>query len=132
MIRYLKEHPQVLRGLILGYVVFAGCFAFPISSAPFPLDFSKARTLIVCYGVIGLGFAGVYGTDAEKRVYLQTLVFTVLGLVCRYFLEFGEVSNTYNFTLFNVILYLALIPLWTLLSYALLSRKVLRKQEETE
>ncbi len=132
MKEFFARHPNTLKGLLLGYIVFAGCFTFPISSAPFPLAFSKAYCLIVGYGVIGLGFAGVYGPEQEKRVYLQTLVLTVLGLVCRYFLEFGEVSNTYNFTPFNIILYLALMPLWTLIAYALLSRKVLRKQEETE
>ena len=30
------------------------------------------------------------------------VVIVLCGLVCRYLLEFGEVSNTYNFTIFNV------------------------------
>ncbi len=132
MINFLRTHPGVVKGLLLGYIVFAGCFTFPISSEPFPLVFGKAYNLVVGYGVIALGFSGVYGPGEEKRVYLLTLVLTVLGLVCRYLLEFGEVSNTYNFTLFNVVFYLALMPLWTLLAYALLSRKILQKREGSE
>lgn len=31
---------------------------------------------------------------------------TLIGFLCRYFLEYGEVSNTYNFTLPNIALHL--------------------------
>ena len=41
-------------------------------------------------------------------------------------------SNTYNFTLFNVVLYLVLIPLGTLFAYAYLSQHALRKDGESE
>jgi len=43
------------------------------------------------------------------------------------FLEFGEVSNSYNFTLFNTVLYLAVIPIYTVLAYDLLVRKLKKK-----
>ena len=132
MKEFFIRHPNAVKYILLGYIVFAGCFTFPISSERFPLDWSKVYLLVVGYGVIGLGFAGVYGPGKEKRVYLLTLVLTVLGLVCRYFLEFGEVSNTYNFTLFNVVLYLVLIPLGTVFAYAYLSQHALRKDGESE
>lgn len=32
---------------------------------------------------------------------------SIIGLICRYFLEFGEASNTYNFTIPNVLFHLA-------------------------
>lgn len=132
MKEFFIRHPNAFKYILLGYIVFAGCFTFPISSERFPLGWSKAYLLIVGYGVIGLGFAGVYGPGKERRVYLFMLVLTVLGLICRYFLEFGEVSNTYNFTPFNIVSYLVLIPLGTVLAYAYLSRHALRKDGESE
>ena len=40
---------------------------------------------------------------------------------CRYLLEFGEVSNTYNFTLFNIVSYLVIIPIGTTFAYRLMA-----------
>ena len=53
----------------------------------------------------------------EKQVYLLTLALTVLGLLCRYVLEYGEESNTYNFTVLHVASYLILMPAFTALAY---------------
>lgn len=114
---YLLAHPAVVKGLILGYVVFAGCFTFPFGNKEFPLDLTKAYLVLVGYGVIGLGFAGIYGVGKERFVGGITLLLTVAGLLCRFLLEYGEVSNVMNFTPWNVILYLVLVPLYTLLTY---------------
>ena len=51
--------------------------------------------------MIALAFAGIWGLDRERMVYIAMFVLTVIGMICRYLLEFGEVSNTYNFTLFK-------------------------------
>ncbi len=32
-----------------------------------------------------------------------SLAFTIIGYGCRYLLEYGEVSNTYNFTVLNTV-----------------------------
>ncbi|CAM4144333.1 hypothetical protein [Enterocloster bolteae] len=55
---FLMRHPVMVKGLLLFYIAFAGCFTFPIRSHPFPLDFTKAYLLICSYGIIGWGFAG--------------------------------------------------------------------------
>ena len=124
---FFTAHPFALKLLIWGYIVFNACFSFPISSSRFPLDFSKAYLLLASYGVIALSFAGVHGEKKHFAVLAQTFIFCVLGLVCRYFLEFGEVSNSYNFTLFNTVLYLAVTPIYTVLAYDLLVRKLKKK-----
>lgn len=121
---FFTAHPLALKLLVWGYIIFNACFSFPIYSEKFPLDFSKAYLLIASYGVIALSFAGIYGVKKHLIVWMQTWGFGILGLICRYFLEFGEVSNSYNFTLFNVILYLALVPLYTVLAYDILIRKL--------
>lgn len=114
---YLRKHPALPKVILLAYLVFAGCFVFPISSEKFPLDFMKVYLLVGSYGIIGLGFVGLYGVAKEKFIYPITLILTGLGMVCRYILEYGEVSNTYNFTLLNVISYIAIIPIFTVAAY---------------
>lgn len=121
---FFKAHPQIPKILILGYIVFAGCFVFPIRSEPFPLDFQGVYMLVVSYGVIALTLAGIWGPDKGRMVYIVTFLLTVVGMVCRYLLEFGEVSNTYNFTLFNIISYLAIIPIGTTIAYHWIVRRL--------
>ncbi len=101
----------------MGYVVFAGCFVFLVLSPVSPLDFSKIYLLVVSYGVIGLGFAGVYGAKKEKWVYLLSVILTIVGLLCRYLLEYGEESNTYNFMVGNVLTYICIMPAFAVLAY---------------
>ncbi len=110
-------HSSLPRALLLGYIIFAGCFVFPIRSEPFPLDFSGLYMLVSSYGVIALASAGIFGPDRGKKVYITTFFLTAIGMGCRYLLEFGETSNTYNFTLFNIVSYLALIPAGTAAAY---------------
>lgn len=110
-------HSSLPKALLLGYIIFAGCFVFPIRSKPFPLDFSGLHVLVSSYGVIALASAGIFGPDRGKKVYITTFLLTAVGMGCRYLLEFGEVSNTYNFTLFNIVSYLALIPAGTAAAY---------------
>lgn len=114
---YLRKHPTLAKVILLAYIVFAGCFVFPISSEPFPIDFMKVYLIVASYGMIGLGFAGLYGVAKEKWVYLITFSLTILGMIFRYVLEYGEVSNNYNFTMLNVVSYIAIIPMFTVIIY---------------
>ena len=124
---FFKVHPWIPKILVLGYIVFAGCFMFPIRSEPFPLDFQGVYLLAASHGVIALAFAGIWGPDREWMVYIATFVLTSIGMVCRYLLEFGEVSNTYNFTLFNIVSYLVIIPIGTTFAYRLMAGGVNRR-----
>lgn len=77
--------------------------------------------LVASYSAIALAFAGIWGPDRERMVYIATFVLTSIGMVCRYLLEFGEVSNTYNFTLFNIVSDLVIIPIGTTFAYRLMA-----------
>ena len=123
---FFEKHSQLPGILLMGYIIFAGCFVFPIRSEPFPLDFSGVYLLVSSYGVIALASAGIFGPGREKKVYITTFLLTAIGMGCRYLLEFGEVSNTYNFTLFNIVSYLALIPAGTAAAYCWIVRKMRR------
>lgn len=125
--KFLKAHPQVPKALTIGYIIFVGCFEFPISNAPFPPDFQGLYVVLTSYGMIALAFAVSWGADRWRLVYLLMLLFTAVGMGCRYLLEFGEVSNTYNFTLINVISYLVIIPLGTTIAYQWIVRMLKRR-----
>lgn len=125
---FLTRRPAIVKTVLLVYVVFAGCFTFPIRSDLFPLDSAKLYLIIASYGIIGLGFAGVYGPKKEKIIYPVTLMFTILGILCRYLLEYGEVSNYYNFTLFNIASYIVVIPIYTVLAYHYIVKCLLSKK----
>lgn len=123
---YLQAHPNIIKYFVLGYVVFTGCFTFPLFSEKFPLDFMKVYLIIAGYGIIALGLSGVYGSKKEKRVYVLTLILTIVGLLCRYFLEFGEHSNTYNFTALNVALYIFIVPVFTAIAYHFIVKHLIK------
>ena len=82
--------------------------------------------LAASYGVIALAFAGIWGPDRERMVYIVTFILTAIGMFCRYLLEFGEVSNTYNFTLFNIVSYLVIIPVGITIFYRFMGRRLER------
>lgn len=125
---YLRKHPAFTKVIFLAYIVLAGCFVFPISSEPFPFDFMKVHLIVTSYGMIGLGFAGLYGVAKEKLVYPITLSLTILGMLFRYISEYGEVSNTYNFTMLNVVSYVAIMPIFTVVIYHYILKYLLKKK----
>ena len=121
---FFERNPYLIKALLFGYIAFASCFSFPIRSEVSPLDFMKVYLLVVCYGTISTSFIGVYGSNSTKKVYLYTVLFTVVGLICRYLLEFGEVSNTYNFTPRNTAAFLVIMPLYVTTAYFLTDIKL--------
>jgi len=124
---YLQNHLQIPKILILVYIIFAGCVVFPFRNERFHFDFMRAYLVIASYGIIGLGFAGIYGIHKEKFVYVVSLILTGFGMICRYILEYGEVSNTMNFTSFNTISYLAVIPIFTVSAYHFIIRHLMKE-----
>lgn len=125
----LQAHLNIAKAFILCYIVFTGCFTFPFWSERFPLDFMKAYLVIAGYGIIALGFSAMYGPGKEKAVYFQTAVLTMIGLLCRNFLELGEASNAYNFTVLNIFLYLLVTPVFTAAAYYFMAKLMLKKDD---
>ena len=101
------------------FILYCLCRLFYISHKKPALSpgFHQAYLLICSYGIIGWGFAGLYGKAKERAVYPLTLLMTILGMVCRYVLEYGEASNVYNFTMLNILSYIILIPAFTVGAY---------------
>lgn len=92
------------------FLIFFGCFSFPVynfsKDAPEISRWFNVLIALTAYYELGL-FQGVLFKPIEHMKCIGiTLVMTVIGLICRYLLEFGEVSNTYNFIVSNVTLHL--------------------------
>ena len=63
----------------------------------------------------------IFSKKVTKSI-LIALSMTLIGFLCRYFLEYGEVSNTYNFTLHNIALHLLITGILILLSHFFASK----------
>lgn len=119
---HIKKHKTITWIVVMSYIIYNGCFAFPFSNELLPFDYSKGLMIITCYGIIGICFTGLLVNRREIVVLAVTLFFTIIGLICRYFLEFGEVSNTMNFIPINIILYLVIVPIYCTLVYSLICK----------
>lgn len=114
---YFRAHPRGMKLVVLCYVIFCGCVTFPFSNGNATFDSTKAYMVIVSYGIIAFAFAWMYETCRIKLVYGSTVSLTAVGMLCRYVLEFEEVSNTTNFTLSNIVSYIVIIPIMTTVLY---------------
>lgn len=59
---------------------------------------------IMSYRSIGQTEIKLLPNSSIMLVISFNLLATIVGMVCRFILEFGEVSNTYNFTIPNIVL----------------------------
>jgi len=112
-----QKHKRLIWPIVLFYTAINGCFVFPFSNEMFPFDFTKAILVMFGYGMIGIFYVGLLDKGKGISVLMLTLFFTIIGLIFRYFLEFGEVSNTINFIPVNIVLYLVIIPIYSTLVY---------------
>ncbi len=100
-------------------LIFFGCFTFPVynfsKDAPEISRWINVFVSLAAYYEIGL----MQGVLFEHKEHLKCLgmtgSMTMVGLLGRYLLEFGEVSNTYNFILPNILLHLFVAIIVTLL-----------------
>lgn len=47
------------------------------------------------------------------------IVFTLIGLVCHYFIEYGEKSVVMAFTIDNIVLYILVVVIYTCALYSI-------------
>lgn len=115
---FLLSHPRAFLSFILFFQAFESCFSFPVVVREFSDDISKAYMILVSYGMMGLAYFSLYyEKNSWKKVWAFSFLGTLAGLLCRYLLEYGEVSNTYNFTPLNLAVFLAVIPAYTAAAY---------------
>ena len=134
----LQSHRKI--GITLFWVVaiFFGCFCFPfINFTKILSDTQKQISIInlflclVAYAEVGL--LSVYIFDKKKIgiVLLINVAHIITGMICRYFLEFGEVSNTYNFTLPNIAIHIVAISCICICGYLHAKKHIANDKEES-
>ena len=114
----MKRSSKIL--LCLLFLVIS-CCTFPIYN--FTKDFGKsivASNLILnvlCYYELGKYEKLMLKGWKIGKVLLVNMGVILLGMVMRFFLEFGEVSNTYNFTVPNIAIHITAALAISFVSY---------------
>lgn len=127
-----KRIQQYQKPLLIGMVLFScivGSCLFPIVNCnpENPVETSLVMKTIILLSVfifyteLGMLQAALFPNGSIGFAAALNLGMTVLGLIFRYLLEYGEVSNTYNFTAANVALHLFALTILPLMTY--ISRK---------
>lgn len=127
MSSFVLSHKKGFFLFVCAWFVFIGCCAFPVINLTkaFPLQITLLNLFTVCISCVYFGkiMEIIFSKKITKSI-LLTLSMTMIGFLCRYFLEYGEVSNTYNFTLPNIALHLLITGILILLSHFFASKMV--------
>ena len=112
-VSFVKRHRKLFVTITLVFFVFFGGATFPI----YNLNKEWSTTLTLSILVSAIGYSGMLGVTEialfpKAKLYHiipLNLGLTLLSMGCRYLLEYGEVSNTYNFTVSNMILHVVVV-----------------------
>lgn len=109
----IKNNKRRFWILSLGFLAFEGCFNFPLNLhvPKTSIDYNSFMIFFVTCIIIGIIFAALVEKRGVLKVFSLTLLCTLAGMICRYLIEFGEVSNTVNFTSANILIYLSSVPI---------------------
>ena len=120
----LQSHRKMGITIFWIVAVFFGCFGFPFINITKVLSYTEKQisiinlfTCLVAYAEVGLLSGYLFEKKKIGVVMLINAAHIIAGMICRYFLEFGEVSNTYNFTLPNIVFHIIIISCVCLCSY---------------
>lgn len=133
----LQSHRKIGIALFWGFAIFFGCFGFPfanitnvLSNVQEKISMINIFTLLVAYAEVGLLSGYLFENKNIGVVMLINVAHIIAGMICRYFLEFGEVSNTYNFTLPNIVIHIVAISCVCLCSYLHIKKQIAENKED--
>lgn len=124
---------KIFNTAILLFFVLIGAAAFPIIN--FSKDYPNSLSLIMLITPIVLYYElGTYEgawLRMEKGTHTLGLnaAILILSLVCRYLLEFGEASNSYNFTVPNIAVHFVLTLVFSSIGWSVAKRKMANKED---
>ncbi|MDD2481580.1 MAG: hypothetical protein PHC44_07900 [Lutispora sp.] len=109
----MKNKKRMLIGGIFICLAFITCCMFPFlnltKETPIRMEVINWLVIVVSimfYHSIGQSEAKLFPNSSAMFIILFNLIATIVGMGSRFLLEFGEVSNTYNFTIPNIILHI--------------------------
>ena len=118
IMKNMKRSSKILLCLLL---LVISCCTFPIYN--FTKDFGKSIVTtnlilnVLCYYELGKYEKLMQKDWKIGKVLLVNMGVILLGMVMRFFLEFGEVSNTYNFTVPNIAIHITAALAISFVSY---------------
>ncbi len=106
----MQAHKRLSYILVLGLIIFINCFGFPVYNFvkewPAVIAAGNIYNLVVSAAASGIGLGELFPERHYIFIALLTAGTACAGLACRFLLEYGEVSNAYNFTVPNIIFHL--------------------------
>lgn len=109
----MKNKKRVLNGGIFICLAFVTCCMFPFlnltKETPIQMEvfnWLAVAVLMLFYHGIGQSEAKLFPNCSVIFIVLFNFIATAVGMGIRFLLEFGEVSNTYNFTMPNMLLHI--------------------------
>lgn len=119
--QFYQKHRKISIAITFALFVFMGACNFPIYNLV--REWSPTLTCAIVFVGVAL-YTSLGATEAEMlpqcgiwHILPLNLLLVLLGMGARYLLEFGEVSNTYNFTLPNMLLHIAVTITLSTLSW---------------
>ena len=107
---YMQTHRRFAVGIIFVSFVALGAGTFPVYNLsrqwPMFLTLSIILSGVMLYTLFGTAEAALLPKLKGWQTLLLNTALVLLSMVGRYLLEFGEVSNTYNFTTPNILLHI--------------------------
>lgn len=128
--KFLESHKKIVGIIGFLFIVCIQCCVFPFYNFTHEvqfiiviINFMAAVGIAKCTGELE---AAIFPNGTWSAMLLLNLILTLLGMAARYLLEYGEVSNTYNFTIKNTVLHLVFMVLWSTMFW---KTRVREKQE---
>lgn len=104
----INRKPLLICTVFLAIIVNLGVFPIINFNPENPVNLGFFKLVIITMAVIFSVYLGTleaffFPKWSVLGIFLFNITISLCGLCCRYILEFGEISNTYNFTLANVL-----------------------------
>lgn len=124
---FVNEHKKLVGIMGLLFIVGLECCVFPVGN----LTLGGGMTIGIINFVAAIGIGKCVG-EIEAAMFpkatwvlmlLLNFAITIMGMIARYLLEYGEVSNTYNFTLKNIVFHIVIMLLLSMTFWMQTKRK---------
>ena len=110
VMKFYEKHPKISTAITFVFFALVGSCNFPIYNLAH--KWSPALTVVIVltgvflYTTLGASEAVMFPDWKVWNILPLNLSLVLLSMAGRYLLEFGEVSNTYNFTIPNMLLHI--------------------------
>ena len=109
------KHKKIVCILGLLFVILLECCVFPVGSIThtkwFTIGIINLITTVGICKCVGEMEVALFPKASWVMINLLNIGITIMGMVSRYFLEYGEVSNTYNFTPKKIVIHMIIMIL---------------------